>query len=143
MNIEKVILTNLIHNDEFGKKVIPFLKSEYFQDYSEKIVFELINDYVEKYSSFPSIEALAIDLSNKDGLNEDAFKSGKEVIAELTPDSNTKLEWLLDQTEQFCQDRSLYLAVMQTIKIMDEKNGSISKGSIPNILSDEIGRAHV
>ena len=138
MNIEKVILTNLIHNDEFGKKVIPFLKSEYFQDYSEKIVFELINDYVEKYSSFPSVEALAIDLSNKDGLNEDAFKSGREVIAELTPDSNTKLEWLLDQTEQFCQDRSLYLAVMQTIKIMDEKNGSISKGSIPSILTDAL-----
>ena len=138
MSIEKVILTNLIHNDEFGKKVIPFLKSEYFQDYSEQVVFNLINEYVDKYSTFPSAEALVIDLSNKDGLNEDAFKISRDLISELSPDDNTKLDWLLDQTEKFCQDKALYLAIMKSIKIMDEKNGSLSKGSIPSILTDAL-----
>jgi hypothetical protein len=138
MNIERVILSNLLFNDEYNRKVIPFLKPEYFQDYNEKVVFDLIDDYVKKYNSFPSAEALAIDLSNKDGLNDDTFKISKEVIVSLEHDPNTKLDWLLDQTEKFCQDKALYLAIMKSIKIMDEKNGSISKGSIPQVLTDAL-----
>jgi replicative DNA helicase len=137
MSIERVILSNLLHNDEYARKVIPFLKTEYFQDYSERVVFDLVDDYVKKYNSFPSIEALAIDLSNKDGLNEETFKNGKDVIASLEP-TDSKLDWLLDQTEKFCQDKALYLGIMKSIKIMDEKNGSISKGSIPQILTDAL-----
>ena len=139
MSIERTILTNLLFNDDYNRKVIPFLKSEYFQDYNEKVVFDLIDSYVKKYNSFPSIEALAIDLSNKEGLNEATFKIAKEIISGLEHDSNTKLDWLLDQTEKFCQDKALYLAIMQSIKIMDEKNGSISKGNIPSILTDALG----
>lgn len=138
MNIERVILSNLIYNEQFARKAIPFLKREYFLSYDEKTIFELVEEYVVKYNSFPSKEALAIDLSNKEGLNEDTFKNCKEVIENLNHDPNTKLDWILDQTEVFCQDKALYLAVMKTIKIMDEKNGSISKGSIPNILSDAL-----
>ncbi len=139
MSIERTILSNLLFNDEYGRKVIPFLKSEYFQDYNEKVVFDLVDDYVRKYNSFPSIEALAIDLSNKEGLNEQSFKIAKEIISSLEHDSQTKLDWLLDQTEKFCQDKALYLAIMRSIQIMDEKNGSISKGSIPTILTDALG----
>jgi len=137
MSIERVILSNLLHNDEYARKVIPFLKAEYFQDYSERVVFDLVDDYVKKYNSFPSIEALAIDLSNKDGLNDDTFKNGKEIITSLEA-TDSKLDWLLDQTEKFCQDKALYLGIMKSIKIMDEKNGSISKGSIPQILTDAL-----
>ena len=139
MNIERVILSNLIFNDKYNRKVIPFLKSDYFQDYSERVIYELIDEYVKKYNSFPSVEALAIDLSNKEGLNDQTFKSGKEIITTLESDSNTQLDWLLDQTEKWCQDKALYLAIMQSIKIMDEKNGSISKGNIPSILTDALG----
>jgi archaellum biogenesis ATPase FlaH len=139
MSIERTILSNLLFNEDYNRKVIPFLKSEYFQDYNEKVVFDLIDDYVRKYNSFPSIEALAIDLSNKEGLNEQTFKIAKEVISGLEHDSQTKLDWLLDQTEKFCQDKALYLAIMRSIQIMDEKNGSISKGSIPSILTDALG----
>lgn len=138
MSIERVILSNLIYNDNYNRKVIPFLKSDYFQDYSERVVFDLIDDYVKKYNSFPSTEALAIDLSNKEGLNDQTFKISKEIITGLESDSNTKLDWLLDQTEKFCQDKALYLAIMKSIKIMDEKNASISKGSIPSILTDAL-----
>ena len=122
MSIERTILSNLLFNNEYNRKVIPFLKSEYFQDYNEKVVFDLIDDYVKKYNDFPSIEALAIDLSNKEGLNEQTFKISKEVIASLEHDSQTKMDWLLDQTEKFCQDKALYLAIMQSIKIMDERS---------------------
>jgi hypothetical protein len=139
MNIERVILSNLLFNDKYNRKVIPFIKNDYFQDYSERVVFDIIDDYVKKYNSFPSIEALAIDLSNKEGLNDQTFKDSKEVIAGLEADSNTQLDWLLDQTEKFCQDKALYLAIMKSIKIMDEKDGSISKGNIPTILTDALG----
>ena len=137
MNIERTILSNLLHNNEYGRKVIPFLKSEYFQDYSERVVFDLIDDYVKKYNDFPTVEALAIDLSNKDGLNDDTFKISKEVVASLQS-VDAKLDWLLDQTERFCQDKAIYLGLMKSIKILDEKNGSISKGSIPQILTDAL-----
>ena len=138
MSFERVVLSNLIFSDEFGRKAIPFLKQEYFQEYSDKVIFGIIDDYIKKYNSFPSIEALAIDLSNKDGLSEDVFKEAKEIISTLSYDPNTSLEWILDKTEKFCQDKALYLAIMQSIKIMDEKNGSISKGSIPSILTDAL-----
>lgn len=135
--IERVILSNLIHNDDYARKVIPFIKTEYFQDYSERVVFDLVDDYVKKYNSFPTQEALAIDLSNKDGLNDETFKIGKEIITSLDA-TDSKLDWLLDQTEKWCQDKALYLGIMKSIKIMDEKNGSISKGSIPQILTDAL-----
>lgn len=138
MSIERTILSNLLFNNEYNRKVIPFLKPEYFQDHNEKVVFDLIDDYVKKYNSFPSTEALAIDLSNKEGLNDETFKISKEIIASLEHDSNTKLDWLLHQTEKFCQDKALYLAIMRSIRIMDEKNGSISKGSIPQVLTDAL-----
>jgi archaellum biogenesis ATPase FlaH len=127
-----------LFNNDYNRKVIPFLKSEYFNDHNEKVVFDLIDEYVKKYNSFPSTEALAIDLSNKEGLNEETFKISKEVIVSLEHDSNTKLDWLLDQTEKFCQDKALYLAIMRSIRIMDEKNGPISKGSIPQVLTDAL-----
>ena len=139
MSVERVVLSNLIYNDEYGRKVIPFLKSEYFTDHSERVVFDLVDEYVKKYNSFPSVEALAIDLSNLDGLNDETFKISKEIIGSFEFDPSTKLEWLLDQTEKFCQDKALYLAIMKSIKILDEKNGSISKGSIPSILTDALG----
>lgn len=138
MSIEKIILSNLVYNNDYARKVIPFIKNDYFQTWSDKVIFDLIDDYVKKYNEFPSKEALAIDLSNMEGLNEDTFKACKETIVELDQDNNTKLEWLLDQTEHWCQDRAIYLGIMKSIKILDEKNGSISKGSIPSILTDAL-----
>jgi replicative DNA helicase len=138
MSIERTILSNLLHNSEYGRKVIPFLKSEYFQDYSERVVFDIIDDYVKKYNDFPTVEALAIDLSNKDGINEQTFEASKEIISSLHT-SDAKIDWLLDQTEKFCQDKAIYLGLMKSIKILDEKNGSISKGAIPQILTDALG----
>ena len=138
MAIESVILSNLLFNEGYARKVIPFLQQEYFSDYVEKTLFNLINDYVQKYNSFPSKEALAIDLSNKDGLNEDIFKKAKEYIQGLNYEEETEDGWLVDQTEKFCQEKAIYNAIMSSIQILDDRTGKTPKGAIPQILSDAL-----
>ena len=81
MAFEQVIFSNLVFNEDYGRKVIPFLKEEYFSNYSDKVIFKLIDAYVKKYNSFPSKEALAIDLTSLDGISDDAFKSCRDTIA--------------------------------------------------------------
>lgn len=138
MKIERLVLANLIENEEYARKVIPFIKHEYFHDHSERIVFDLIDQYTKKYNKFPSKEALSIDLENVGSINEDQYKEAQAIIRELETDKSD-VEWLVDNTEKFCQDKAVYNAVMESIKILDDKSGGKSKGSIPQILSDALG----
>ena len=138
MSFEQVIFSNLIHNEDYARKVIPFLKEEYFTDISYKILFELIDNYSKTYNSFPTVEALAIDLSNKEGIGESTFAACKNIISGLTKEDN-KLEWLLDNTEKFCQEKAIYNAIMKSIEIIDDKSGKLSKGAIPQVLTDALG----
>ena len=138
MSIERVIFDNLIFNETYGRKVIPFLKEEYFSDRNEKIVFNLIDDYVKNYNSFPTKEALYIDLTNKEGINEDSFQTCKEIVDNINKQYDTDLDWLLNQTEKFCQEKSVYNAIMESISILDDKTGKKSKGAIPDILSNAL-----
>lgn len=137
--IEKLIFSNLVNNEEYGRKVIPFLKEEYFGGYSDKIIFNLIWDYMKEYNTFPSKEALAIDLSNKDGINQQTFNDCKQIIESIEFDPSTKLDWLLNKTEEFCQEKAVYNAIMKSIEIIDNKNSHTSKGAIPQILTDALG----
>ena len=140
MTLEKIIFNSLVFNEEYGRKVIPFLKEEYFVDYNDKVIFRIIDSYVKKYNSFPSKEALAIDLSNESNVSEDAFNKCKTIIQEIEKDENSKLNWLLDQTEKWCQEKALYNAIMKSIQVMDDdKTGRDSKGSIPQLLTDALG----
>lgn len=139
MRIEQSIISNLIFNEEFGRKTIPFLKSEYFSDYTEKTIFDQIEKYTLKYNKFPSQEALNIDLANRDDLSEEQFNACRSYVETVTLDSNTQLDWLLDQTEKFCQDKAIYNAIMKSINILDNKDGALAKGSIPQILSGALG----
>jgi len=140
MNIERVIFNNLLNNEEFGRKTIPFIQPEYFNDANEKVVFELIDAYVNKYNAFPTKEAVLVDLSMRDTLNEDMYSKCKEIVQEIPDqiDAMTSLDWLVDQTEKFCQDRAIYNAIMGSIKIMDDKTGALTKGAIPQLLSDAL-----
>lgn len=138
MAIEQIIFNNLVYNEDYARKVIPFLKEEYFSDHSQKIVFRLIDDYSKKYNQFPSKEALAIDLTNAGNVGENAFKRCKDIIESIDQDNNTKIEWLLDQTEKFCQEKAIYNSIMKSIEIIDDKTGKHSKGAIPQILSDAL-----
>jgi replicative DNA helicase len=136
--IEQSILSHLLFNEAFARKVIPFLKAEYFQNQHDKVVYGLINEYVEKYNNTPTKEVLYIELKNKDGLSETTFKDSKRLIEDLTVD-NTDIKWLVDSTEKFCQEKAVYNAIMASIKILDDKTGATSTGSIPNLLSDALG----
>ena len=141
MNIERVILSSLLANEQYGRKVIPFLSTDYFHTKSEQAVYKLVEDYLGKYNSFPSKEALLIDLSSKP-LQQELYDQCKDVITEITgPNTLDKSpEWLTDTTEKFCQDKAIYNAIMDSIKILDD-NGEkkLSKGSIPKILQDALG----
>ena len=135
--IEKVILANLALNEEFARKVVPFLKPEYFHDSVDRAVFDVIDSYSKKYNKFPSKEALGIELSRRDNLSEDTFKSCTEFVEGMELD-DTDFDWLVDQSEKFCQDKAIYNAIMKSIQVLDDKTGKLSKGSIPALLSDAL-----
>jgi hypothetical protein len=135
--IEKVILANLTLSEEYARKTIPFLKSEYFHDQVDKTLFNLIDEYSKKYNKFPSKEALTIELSHRDNLGEDNFKKCADSIESMELD-DTDFDWLVDQTEKFCQDKAIYNAIMKSIQVLDDKTGKLSKGSIPSLLADAL-----
>ncbi len=140
MKIENVIFGNLINNEEYARKVIPFLQSDYFSDQVDRTVFDLITDYVNKYNSFPTKTALDIDLNEKTGLTEEQFKRAKDLVSTLDKSEEKDMNWLVDSTEKFCKDKALYNALMQSIQIVDDnKKDSISVGAIPKILQDALG----
>jgi replicative DNA helicase len=140
MSLEKAIFNNLLNNETYGRKVIPFLNVEYFQDRNDKVIFELIERYVTSYNAFPTKEALIVDLSNLDKISDDQFKECKELISEIPDqsDSITNTEWLVDNTEKFCQDKAIYNAIRESIRIMDDKTGKTSTGAIPQLLADAL-----
>jgi replicative DNA helicase len=136
--IEKTVLSHLVYNEEYTRRTLPFLKSEYFQNPTERMVFDLVDAYVKTYNDIPSKEALLIELDKKDNLNETAFKSTMDYVQSIDKEESN-IEWLLDTTEKFCQDKAIYNAIMQSIKILDDKSGTSAKGSIPKILADALG----
>jgi len=131
--IEQLIFSNLIFNETYARKSLPFLKDAYFQSRTDKTLFNLISEYVEKYNNLPTKEALAIEISNVSNLNDDEVKSLKQQVITVNEDK-TDIDWLMDQTEKFCQDKAVYNAVMESINILDGKGGQ-NKGVIPDILS--------
>jgi replicative DNA helicase len=140
MRIEHIIFGNLIENEEYGRKVIPFLKEEYFTDTVDRKIFSIIYEYVGKYNNFPTKSAVEIDLNDVGGLSDDQFKLAKEVVSGLDKSEDRDVAWLVDNTEKFCKDKALYNALMQSIQIVDDsKKDSISVGSIPQILTDALG----
>ena len=135
--IEESILRNLLYNETYYRKVVPFLKAEYFQEYHEKIVFEEIADFAGKYDKVPTKEVLSINLQNRGDLTEEAFKDSLSKVNSLSDDW-VDYDWLLDATEKWCQDRAIYLALMQSIKIADGGETKFTKGAIPSILQDAL-----
>ena len=136
MKIETTILSNLIHNEEYSRKVIPFIKEEYFQDGVEKVLFKTIWEYAEKYKKNPTIDILSIEVQEI-ALNEEQYKSSISYLSDLisTP---TDLDWLVDHTEQWCKDRAIYNAILNGIHIIDGKEKDKSPDALPSILSEAL-----
>ena len=134
--IENTIIKNLIQNDTYTRKVIPFIKSEYFTESSERLVFEEICNYFDKYTKSPTVEALLINLDNVTSKGDAIVKSSKQLVENIETD-DTPLDWLIDETEKWCKDRAIYIAVMDSIEVLDEKSKR-STGEIPDLLKDAL-----
>ena len=134
--IETTILSNLVYNEEYTRKVIPFLKEEYFQDGIEKVIFQTIWAYAEKYKSNPTLDALVIDVQDK-ALNEDQYKKSVDYLSEIE-ETPIDLDWLTDQTEQWCKDKAIYNAVLNGIQIIDGKVKDQTPDALPGILSEAL-----
>ena len=134
--LEQTILKNLIQNEPFTRKVLPFLKSEYFTESDEKIVFKEIQDYFLKYTKPPTTEALLINLDNNTSINENELKMSKTVIGQFDKET-TPMDWLTEETEKWCKDRAIYIAVMDSIEVIDKKSQR-STGEIPELLKDAL-----
>jgi hypothetical protein len=137
--IENTILSALVHNEEYARKVLPFLKEEYFQSKEDLVIYEEIDKYIQKYNGLPTKEALHISIDDREDLNEDQYKSINSFIDDMSYDGSTDLEWLEDKTEKFCQDKAIYNAVRKSILVLDGKDGELDKGSIPQLLADALG----
>ena len=135
--IEFLILRNLLHNEEYIRKVIPFIKSEYFEDKNQKIVFEEIHSFVLEYNQPATKEVLCIEIEKRIDINEQEFKEITQVISCLE-DVATEFNWLVDTTEKWCRDRAIYLALMESIHITDGKDAKKNRDSIPTILSEAL-----
>ena len=138
MNLEVTILSNLCYHEKYARKVLPFLMKEYFTTREYKIVFLEIHEYISQYDALPSLNALSIECQERTDLTEDQFKTIKEVLSEL---SNEKSEynWLVDTTEKWCQERAIYLSLMESVKIADGQDSKRDRGAIPKILSQALG----
>ena len=138
MNLEVTILSNLVFNERYVRKVLPFLKEEYFTVRPQKVIFSEINEYVTKYDALPSVNTISIECENRTDLTEEQFKEIHEVLNVLS-DEKADHDWLVDTTETWCQERAIYLSLMESIKIADGQDEKRDKGAIPQILSDALG----
>lgn len=137
--IETTVLANLVFNDEFYRRVYPYIKPDYFEDQSVRKVFGVYSEYVEEYKSAPSIEALKISLDKRKDMNEDSFKSVMSTLDGLKRDPDTNTDWLVKETEKFCQDRDLFNAIRKAILVIDGEDKETEKGALPQMLSDSLG----
>ena len=135
--LELTILRNLVYNEDYSRKVIPFIQPEYFEQRSERVVFEEIVQFIVKYNSAITKEALGIEIENRTDLTETDVKDIREVCETLN-DSVVEKQWLLDTTEKWCRDRAIYLALMESIHIADGNDGKKTRDAIPGILSDAL-----
>ena len=136
--IELTILKNLIHDEEYLRKVLPFLESDYFENPDQKVVFEEIKLFAVKYNCSITIEALAIEVSNRSDINESSFKDLSILIDRLSQQVSCEYNWLVNTTEKWCRDRAIYLALMESINIADGQNTKKSQDAIPSILQDAL-----
>ena len=135
--IERTALRNLIHNEQYCRKVLPFIKEEYFSDRLEKVLFSEIYKFVNKYNNLPTKESLSIEINTNKSINEDEYKKITDIIATLNPEK-INLEWLVETTEKFCKDRAIHNAILGGIQIIDGKDKKHTPEYLPEMLSDAL-----
>ena len=131
----------MIYNEEYIRKVLPFIRPDYFSDNTEKVVFREIFDFINQYKNPPTHEALVINFTEKKTLTEPQVQEAIELLNKVHSDKDepTETQWLIEQTEKFCQDKAIYNAIMESVSILDSKGEKRTKGEIPQLLSDALG----
>ena len=139
--LEQTILKNLIYNEEYTRKVLPFIRSEYFSNVNERNVFKEVFSFINEYKTLPTNEALIINFTESKEHSETQVREAIQLLQELNKSKNepSEIQWLTTQTEKFCQDKAIYNAIMESVSILDDKTGAKTKGEIPKLLSDALG----
>ena len=135
--IERTALTQLVTNEEYARKVLPFLKGDYFSDKTERTIFEEISKFVDKYNKIPTQTSLEIEVQSRKDLNETDYSKVVDVIKTLKP-TDVDFDWLVDTTEKFCKDKAVYNAIVEGISIIDGKDKKRDADAIPSILTDAL-----
>ena len=135
--IERTTLTQLVTNEQYARKVLPFMKKDYFSDRTERTVFEEITKFVDKYNKIPTQTSLEIEVQGRKDLNEDEYKKVVAVIQTLSS-TDVDFDWLVDTTEKFCKDKAVYNAIVEGISIIDGKDKDRGPDAIPSILTDAL-----
>lgn len=137
-NIEQVVLKNILTNEKYMRKVLPFVKPDYFEGVY-KMLFKQAGMFVAKYNKLPTAEAFKIEIDQADNYNDEQYRHAVEIIPSLFEEEPSDETWLNDTTEKWCQDRALYNAVMESISIIDGKHQSLTKNALPDILTKALG----
>ena len=135
--VEFLILRNLLYNEEYVRKVLPFIKGEYFEDHNQKVIFEEISKFVTEYNEPATKEVLCIETEKRQDINDTSFQEITKLISYLE-DEPSEFNWLVNTTEKWCRDRAIYLALMESISLADGKDENKDRDAIPNILSDAL-----
>ena len=133
-SIEITILSHLLKNENYSRKVLPFLKTEYFEKREQQLIFDQIYDFIDKYNNLPTKEAIHIELEKRGDLNEETWKNAQKVLNSLAIE-DTDERWLVDATERYCKDRALHIAVLEGIHIINGDDKTRSTDSLPDLLS--------
>ena len=135
--VEILILRNLLYNEEYLRKVVPFIKADYYEDSNQRIVFEEIEKFVHEYNQPATKEVLCIEVEKRQDINDTTFQEITKLISYLE-DVPTDFDWLCDTTEKWCRDRAIYLALMESIALADGDSKEKDRGAIPSILSNAL-----
>lgn len=136
--LEIIVLKNLTYNEKYCRKVLPFIKTEYFETHEERVIFDEINKYVQQYQTQPPLNAVAIECERRTDLSGDSFNNVVDLLKTFT-EEKVDYDWLVDTTEKWCKDRAVYLSLLESIKIADGKDKTKSRDAIPSILQEALG----
>jgi hypothetical protein len=133
-NVEQVILRNVLTNEQYMRKVLPFIKPEYFQGVYNQL-FKQAGQFVAKYNKLPTFDAFKIEVDNSDKFNDDQYQAAMEILPNIFTKETADEKWLEDTTEKWCQDRAIHNAIMESISIIDGKHKNLTKNALPDLLS--------
>jgi replicative DNA helicase len=137
MRTEHLILNNLLNDEDYARRTLPYLKTEYFNDTNERIIYQELDHFITEYNALPSREALNIQINNRSNINDKQFSEITEYVNTLSGEQKDDKDWLIEMTEKFCQEKAIYNAIMDSIQIIDGE-GNRDKGAIPELLSDAL-----